>query len=299
MGSCSSVWLLLMALLPPIKRSLVYCQRTDDHRLTFLVAIKGNGSGLEVRTLLPENHSSEPQMKFIPGYSLSSKCGDEYYQCQELLVINDSQQFSVQNNMDHNLESLNMVFVPLKTGVLLLRFWYDSNAMTMQWNISIVNSSNCTPTAFYTINGTFYMVCITAYYGEHFNVAVYELQLNFSGSDITLAEQTAINIDSSLNFSNFIVVDQRIYLLLEALLLCWIPWTQHGPNNIPNYLNALKFINLHLLGLEINRYYYKPIAQTDTFSSIQHMEIGTTYTPSQATGYHIRVLTTAIGLLFS
>jgi hypothetical protein len=161
-------------------------------------------------------------MKFIPGYSLSSKCGDEYYRCQELLVVNDSQQFSVQNKMDHSLESLSIVFAPLETGVLLLCFWYDSNAMTMQWNTSIVNSSNCTPTAFYTINGTFYMVCISSYYEEHYNVAVYEVQLNFNGSGTTLAEQTAINItisDSSLNFSNFIIVDHRIYFAIGSTIV--------------------------------------------------------------------------------
>ena len=138
MGSCN-LWLVLMALLPVIKISpAVYCQRTDDYRLTpFLVAFKSNDSGLEIRTLFQEGLASvgnngtspthvaeplEPQTKFIPGYSLSSKCGDEYYRCQELLVVNDS---------SHNncLGPLSIVFVPLETGVLLIRFWYDSKLM--------------------------------------------------------------------------------------------------------------------------------------------------------------------------
>ena len=139
MVSCN-LWLVLMALLPVIKISFVCCQCTDDYRLTpFVVAIKSNDSGLEIRTLFQEGLASvgnsgtsqswpthvveplEPQTKFIPGYSLSSKCGDEYYRCQELLVVNDS-------SHNNGLGSLSIVFVPLETGVLLIRFWYDSNA---------------------------------------------------------------------------------------------------------------------------------------------------------------------------
>jgi hypothetical protein len=49
---------------------------------------------------------------------------------------------------------------------------------------------------------------------------VYEVQLNFGGSGTTLAEQTAININhSSLNFSNFIIVDQRIYFAIGSTII--------------------------------------------------------------------------------
>ena len=228
MGSCN-LWLVLMALLPMIKVPPVYCQRTDDYRLTpFLVAIKSNDSGLEIRTLFQEGLASvgnngtspthvveplEPQTKFIPGYSLSSKCGDEYYRCQELLVVNDS-------SHNNGLGSLSIVFVPLETGVLLLRFWYDSDATIVQWNTSIVNSSNCTPTVFYKINGKFYMVCISSYNEGHliYNAAAYEVQLNFSGSGITLTKQTTMNISSS-NFLNFIIVDRRIYFAIGSTIV--------------------------------------------------------------------------------
>ena len=228
MVSCN-LWLVLMALLPVIKIPPVYCQRTDDYRLTpFLVAIKSNDSGLEIRTLFQEDLASvgnngtspthvveqlEPQTKFIPDYSLSSKCGNEYYRCQELLVVNDS-------SHNNGLGSLSIVFVPLETGVLLLRFWYDSDATIVQWNTSIVNSSNCTPTVFYKINGRFYMVCINSYYEEHliYNASVYEVQLNISGSGTTLTEQTTINISSS-NFSNFITVEQKIYFAIGSTIV--------------------------------------------------------------------------------
>ena len=238
MVSCN-LWLMLMALLPVIKISLVYCQRTDDYTLTpFLLAIKSNDSGLEIRTLFQEGLASlgnsgtsqswpthvveplEPQTKFIPGYSLSSKCGDEYYRCQELLVVNDS-------SHNNGLGSLSIVFVPLETGVLLLPFWYDSNATIVQWNTSIVNSSNCTPTVFYKINGKFYMICISSYlYEEHliYNASVYEVRPNFSGSGTAHIEQTTINVNniisySSSNFSNFIIVEQRIYFAIGSIIV--------------------------------------------------------------------------------
>ena len=239
MVSCN-LWLVLMALLPVIKISFIYCQCTDDYRLTpFLVAIKSNDSGLEIRTLFQEGLASvgssgtsqswpthvvellEPQTKFIPGYSLSSKCGDEYYQCQELLVVNDS-------SHNNDLGSLSIVFVPLETGVLLLRFWYDSNATIVQWNTSIVNSSNCTPTVFYKINGKFYIVCISSYYYEEhliYNATVYEVRLKFSGSGTgtTLTEQTKINVMinniSLSNISNFIIVEQRIYFAIGSTIV--------------------------------------------------------------------------------
>ena len=201
--------------------------------MTFVVVIQSNESGLELRTLFPENrdsvnnsgksqwpnHELEPQMRFLPGHTLSSKCGDQYYRCQELLVVNDESQL-VQNNMDHTVSGrpLSIVFVPLETGMLLPSFWYDSNTMAIQWSTSIVSSSNCNPTVFYTVNSKFYMVCIGLY--EEY-VAVYEVRLNLSGSVIefegtALATQLTINSsisnsNSSSNFSNFIIVDHRVY----------------------------------------------------------------------------------------
>ena len=229
-----------MALLPLIRIAPIYCQHTEDYRLTFVVAIKSNESGLELRTLFPENrdsvnnsgksqwpnHELEPQMRFLPGHTLSSKCGDQYYRCQELLVVNDESQL-VQNNMDHTVSGrpLSIVFVPLETGMLLPSFWYDSNTMAIQWSTSIVSSSNCSPTVFYTVNSKFYMVCIGLY--EEY-VAVYEVRLNLSGSVIefegtALAAQLTINSsisnsNSSSNFSNFIIVDHRIYFAIGSII---------------------------------------------------------------------------------
>ena len=198
--------------------------------MTFLVAINSNESGLEVRTLFPESqwpiHELEPQIRFIPGYSLSSECGDQYYQCQEQVLVINNISYVVDHSVTVSGRSFSIVFVPLETGLLLLSFWYNSNAMTelLQWNVSVVNSSNCTPAVFYTIKGKFYMVCISSY--EGYDVAVYKVQLNLNHSVIEfegtpLAEQMHINIrisNSSSKISNFIIVEHKIFFAIESTI---------------------------------------------------------------------------------
>ena len=123
-GSCS-LWLLLVALLPPVRITPAYCQHTEDvvedHRLTFLVATRSNGSGLEIHTRFPGNQGNEgsrsqpeleSQVHFIPNHSLSSECGDQYFRCQRLLVESRSMQ-----NASGNVN--NIIFIPLENGVLL------------------------------------------------------------------------------------------------------------------------------------------------------------------------------------
>ena len=134
MGSCS-LWLLLVALLSSVR---IYSQqRTEDHGLTFLVAIKSNESGLEINTHLRlENHGNEDieryrlhpesQVLFIPGHNLSSACGDQYFRCQELLV-----KMFQGTNSNRKINNI-IVFVPLETGILLLFNWYDSYNVEMK-----------------------------------------------------------------------------------------------------------------------------------------------------------------------
>ena len=73
--------------------------------MTFLLVIKNNESGLQLdEYLFPENHEPgsgvvikrwpdlelehrhHDQMQFIPSLRLSSACGDQYFQCQQLLI---------------------------------------------------------------------------------------------------------------------------------------------------------------------------------------------------------------------
>ena len=220
-------WLMHVAALLPLIRVPSFCQHTESRKiLTSLLAIKSNKSGLEVHTLFPENRGSivdnkpsqwpdnklEPQTLFISGHSLSSECGDQYFQCQELLVINAF--FQVRNDS----REFNIVFVPLKNGILLLSYCYDSNNMTLERSIFTVNSSNCSPTVFYNINSKIYTVCISSY-EEYHNMAVYEVRLNLTGSMIKfegaslIGPLTSISISNSLsssNFSNFIIVGHMI-----------------------------------------------------------------------------------------
>ena len=208
--------LLLVALLLPLSIAPAYRQHTEDYRLTFILAIKNNDSGLEVYTLFPENrgsidveHELDPRMHvFFPGRNLSSWCGDQYFRCQELLVETLFLQ-------DDGIK-LNVVFVPLENGVLLLSNWYDLNTTSMEWSHFIVNSSNCSPTVLYKVSENFYtMLCISS--TDHY-VAVYEVHLNLSRPMIENATLvgplTQINIPNSLStsrLSNFILVEQMVY----------------------------------------------------------------------------------------
>ena len=227
----SCLWWLMhvAAVLPLIRVPPSFCQHAENRQL-FLLAIRNNKSGLEVHTLFPENRGSiddnkpsqwpnnklEPHTLFIPGHSLSSECGDQYFQCQELLVINEYF-FQVRNDS----REFNIVFVPLENGILLLSYCYGSNNITLERSIFTVNSSNCSPTVFYNINSKIYTVCISSY--EEY-VAVYEIRLNLTGSMIKfegaslIGPLTSIGIStdslSSSNFSNFIIVGHMIFFAI-------------------------------------------------------------------------------------
>ena len=205
--------------------------------MTVLLAIKNNESGLLLeiyQTLpVPENggsvdDSGEHQWRdlaelelqithFIPGRSLSSGCGDQYFRCQELLVINES--LFVQNNIR---EFITIVFVPLENGVLLLSY---SNNMKMERRIFTVNSSDCSPTVFYNINNIIYTVCIST---EYEYIAVYELRLNLTGSVMefegaSLIEpwvtSISVTFSTSHSLSNFIIVDHMIFFAIGNTII--------------------------------------------------------------------------------
>ena len=214
----------ILALLPLIRIAPVCCQHAEDYELTLLAAIRSNESGLEVRTLFPEYYGSsrasqwsdydlEPQMDlyFIPNHSLSSECGNQYFRCQKLLVV------CAQNDSGE----LNIIFVPLENGVLLLSYWH--NSMMIERSIFIINSSNCSSTVFYNIDDKAYTVCINSHY---LYAAVYGVQLNLSGSVTKLegAELveplvTSINLSSSQPLSNFINVNHMIFFAVGNTII--------------------------------------------------------------------------------
>ena len=226
MGSYGS-WLLLVALLSLtlicVNVGPIYCQHAEDYRWTFFVAIKSNDTGLEVHTLFPEKHDSvnnnqrsdharlEPQMLFIPGHNLSSECGDQYFRCEQLLTETVLLQ-------DGNCGVLNVVFVPLEKGIMLLSYSYDSNilALTMDWSI---HSSNCSPIVFYKVSNKVYMVCISSELedSEIFTVYMYEVRLKLSGSvveDLMLMgplTKIGLNYYSLSNMSDLILVEDEVY----------------------------------------------------------------------------------------
>ena len=229
MGSYS-LWLLFVALLLLVRIAPAYCQHTEDvedHRLTFLVTIKSNGSGLEIHTRFPGNQGNEgsrsqPELEFqtyfIPNRSLSSECGDQYFRCQRLLV----EPLSIQNAS----RNVNIVFVPLEGAVLLLSYWYDSDIMTLKNSSFMVNSSNCSPTAFYKISSKIYTVCISPHYFR-----LYEVQLQ---SLIFIIHWILLTLSSSEIIST---------LLLTMSLLSWAIKIKQSHKDTLNYKNAHKFTN--------------------------------------------------------
>ena len=257
-GLCS--WsLLLVALLPLLNIAPAYCQHTEDYRLTFLLAIKNNENGLEIYTLFLENrrvsvedsgasqwldHELEPQMHFFfPGHSLSSWCGDQYFQCQELLV----ETLSLQDNGG----TFNIVCVPAENGILLLSNWYDLNTMTMEWSHFIVKSSNCSPTVLYIVSRNVYiMVCISS---KDQYIAVYEVRLNLSGPMIEnatlLGPLIQINITnyslSTLRLSNFALVEHMVYFAVDNTIIVMdvynSTWTKQYPE-LPNCTQIHKLV---------------------------------------------------------
>ena len=182
-----------------------------------LLAIQNNEDSGGVEIIILSNNTknlSEQQQSqtHIPGHSLSSGCGDHYFQCQgdnllvETLFLEDGREFEV-------------IFIPLNDGLLLLSHWCDSTSQRVanncSWNTTLSNFlSNCRPTLVYNISGKVYTVC-TSSTNQYFSI--YELRLHLSGTAIENATLfgplTEIQISNSLttsDVSNFIIVEQRI-----------------------------------------------------------------------------------------
>ena len=191
-----------------------------------LLAIQNNedSGGVEIIILSNnvKNLSEQQQSQIhIPGHSLSSGCGDHYFQCQgdnllvETLFLEDGREFEV-------------IFIPLDDGLLLLSHWCDSTsqrvASNCSWNTTLSNSlSNCHPAVVYNINGKVYTVC-TSSTNQYFSM--YEVRLHPSGTAIEnvtlLGPLTEIQISNSLttsNVSNFIIVEQRIYFAIGSTIV--------------------------------------------------------------------------------
>ena len=255
-------WSLLLVALLPLLIAPAYCQHTEYCRLTFIFAIKTNDSGLEIYTLFPENrdsiddttanangasqwfeHELEPQMYFFfPGCSLSSWCGDQYFRCQELLVETLSLQ-------DDGIK-LNIVFVPLENGILLLSNWYDLNTTSMEWSHFIVDSSNCSPTVLYKVSKHFYIiVCISS---NDQCIAVYEVRLNLSGPMIEnvtlLGPLTQINISnyslSASSLSNFALVEHMVYFAVDNTIIVMDVYNSTRTQQYPELLNCTQIHKL-------------------------------------------------------
>ena len=222
MGSCS-LQLLLVVLLSSVR---IYSpQRTEDHGLPFLVAIKSNESGLEINTHLRlENHGNEDieryrlhpeyQVLFIPGYTCLQRVVINF-RCQELLSLVKTPLFQGTNS---NLK-INIVFVPLETGILLLFNWYDSYNVEMKFSIF---NFNCHPVVFHEIYSKvqYIMVCINNYSHGNYTMRVYKVILTLTSSGIEnvslLGPRVTCEIASSFHILN---VEHKIYVAVGNTII--------------------------------------------------------------------------------
>ena len=155
----------------------------------------------------PNGENTQPQQTyFIPNRSLSSECGDQYFRCQKLVV----ETFLAQDGRE-----LDIVFVPLENGVLLVSIWRDYCTGMLEWSEFIVDSPTvtCSPTVIYKAGGSnsLYTVCVSTR-DPHMYASVYQLDFRLNGSEIesgSLSSQplTAMTFmtNQTLKLSNFLV----------------------------------------------------------------------------------------------
>lgn len=142
------------------------CMRTTYHAnrqdIVFLLAFRDSEGGVEV-TAFPatENHDvqgrwsvNETQRIIIHGYKLSSDCGDFDFRCQDMLVTALIQ--------EDGGRDINVIFVPLHNGVLLVSYRFDSHNATVEWDPSVIDIPVCNPTLFYTANSKIFTLCINS-----------------------------------------------------------------------------------------------------------------------------------------
>ena len=153
--------------------------------LSFL-AIQNNedSEGVEITILSNVLEKQQSQIHInIPSHSLSPGCGDHYFRCQgnnlvETLFLQDGRELEV-------------IFIPLDNGILLLSHWCDSTSQRVAsctWNNTVIAGlSNYSPTVSYNINGKFYTVCTSS---ATQYVSLYEVRLHLSGTVINNATRT-------------------------------------------------------------------------------------------------------------
>ena len=154
-------------------------------------------------------------MHFIPGHNLSSACGDQYFRCQELLSLVKTPLFQDTNSN----RKINIVFVPLETGILLLFNWYDSYSVEMK--LCIFNF-NCHPVVFYEIYSKVYMVCINNYSHGNYTMRVYEVILTLTSSGIEnvtlLGPRVTMPCEIMRNF-HILNVEHKIYVAVGNIII--------------------------------------------------------------------------------
>ena len=120
--------------------TLAWCEQdvSQQPSVLSLLAIRNSEDSEGVEITIFTNSTivfEECKSIHIPGRRLSSECGDYYFRCQDLLV----EMFNLLLQDDRELE---VIFVPLDNGILLLSRWCNSNSQTVAvctWNTFLLN----------------------------------------------------------------------------------------------------------------------------------------------------------------
>ena len=208
-GGTSSLFLVvLLALINAAPGRRQHIISDNKYRLgaVFLLAFRDTENGVEVavfpaienQNIHGRSLANEAQRFVIQGYRLSSDCGDFFFRCQDILVT-----ASIQGDGDRDI---NVIFVPLENGVLLVKYWFDSNNATVEWtDTSVIDFPVCNPTLFYTENSKIYTLCINSTLQV---ICAYEIQkLQPMIENATLVgplSMVSILEPSSLHLSNFV-----------------------------------------------------------------------------------------------
>ena len=169
-----------------------------------------------------ESSSITQQTYFIPNRSLSSECGDQYFRCQNL---------SVETFIAQDGGEVDIVFVPLENGVLLVSVWCDYCTGMLEWSEFIVDSPTvtCSPTVIYKSGNSFYTVCVSTR-DPYMYASVYHLDFRLNGSEIesgslSLRPLTAMTFmtNQTLKLSYFLVEvssqENKVYFAVGGSIL--------------------------------------------------------------------------------
>ncbi len=135
----------------------------------YLITVENTTQGITVNVL--NKHNNALQYQKFEGRYLSSQCGDHYFRCQDLFIVSSTSTVKNKTLVYH------IVFVPLRDGILLLKYLYNGASLSKTDDYFLGISFGCSPTLVSEISENIFTVCLNE---ETRNVTVLRVYLNSS-----------------------------------------------------------------------------------------------------------------------